>query len=121
VEPFQVKSTRACVVHDAGNGHVHRIRQVVTFEDRMEPFESQIEARALQLPSATRQAMRLKTLHVAADEVHPHRPYAVDLRTNTLVAKQKVGSWRSSATPAPRFRGGGSNLACISRRRFGLQ
>ena len=119
-----VKSSRACVVYDAGNGHEHRIRQVVAFEGRMEPFESQIKAHALQLANATRQATRPKTLDVASDEVHPYQLYAVDLKTNTLVAKQKAVGRRSSATPAPRFRGGDfirSNIARISRRRFGLQ
>ena len=86
-----VKSSRACVVYDARNGHVHHIHQVVTFEGGHEPNESLIEAHAIELAERRMpRAAKLKALHVASDKVHPHQFYAVNLKTHSLVTKQKV-------------------------------
>ena len=85
-----VKSSRACVVYDTHTGHVQHIHQVVTFEGGREPTEAEIEAHAISIAQREeRHKGTLKVLHVATEAIQPGHLYAVDLKSNTLVAKKR--------------------------------
>jgi hypothetical protein len=87
----RVRSARACVVYDAESGRVHHVHQVVTFEGGREPDEHEVEAHALALVRKRGfHAGNLMVLHVAHDAIQPRTLYAVDVRTRSLVIKERL-------------------------------
>jgi hypothetical protein len=87
----RVQSARACAVYDAESGRVHHFHQVITFEGGREPAEHEIEAHALALVRKRGlHSDNLMVLHVPCDAIQPRTLYAVDVKTRSLVLKERL-------------------------------
>ncbi len=84
----EVQSDRACVVYDPETGRIHHVHRVVTLRGGAEPQPHEIEARARELATKKgKDALRLKTLMVAPENLRSGAKHRIDVKTNSLVSE----------------------------------
>jgi hypothetical protein len=86
----QPESVETLVVYDIELGQIHHVHQFITFKGGAKVNHPEAESLALSAAKArTLYAGNLKVLHVPHGALQPGVIYSVDLKTLSLVAKER--------------------------------
>ena len=86
----EIESDQACAVYDARTGQIEHLHRVITLKGGTSPERSEIEARAMELAAGKgKKTSHLKTLLVSPEQFHPGMIHKVDLRTGSIISKQR--------------------------------
>jgi hypothetical protein len=85
---IEIQSDKAWVVYDSKTGRIQHVHRVVTLKGGIEPNQSEIEDRAMDI--AGKRGMtrsQLNILSVSPDQLHPSARHRVDPKKGSLVSE----------------------------------